>query len=74
MDYYQRIYKGVKGCPCCGGVSYYGIVGGGEFACQCSECGLKGKSVHLPNYWGKGGKRLIGRLFMRALKPWNRRV
>ena len=74
MDYYKRIYKGVKNCPCCGSQAYFGIVSGASFACQCGECGLTGKEVGLPNYWGKGGKRMIGRLYMRALAPWNRRV
>jgi len=74
MDYYKRIYKGVKNCPCCGGVSYFGIVSGGTYAVQCGDCDLTGKQVSLPGYWSKGGVRLMGRLFMRALKPWNRRV
>ncbi len=74
MNYYTRIYKGVKPCPCCGGVSYYNVVSGSEFACQCSECGLIGQKIDLPCYWGKGSKRLLGRMFMRALKSWNERT
>ena len=74
IGYTFRIYKGVKSCPCCGGKSYFGLKSGFSYACQCEECGLSGKSVDLPNYWSKGGQRMIGRLFMRAVKPWNRRV
>lgn len=73
MDYYKRIYKGVKDCPCCGGKAYFGIVSGGTYDIQCEECGLSGKNVNLPTYYSKGGVRLMGRLFIRALKPWNKR-
>lgn len=71
---YKRIYKGVKPCPCCGGRSYFGIKSGFSYACQCEECGLSGRGVELPDYCSKSGNKMIGRLFMRALKPWNRRV
>ena len=71
--FYDRYYKGVKSCPFCGGKSYFGVVSGGSWGCQCEECNVVGKVIQLPNYYNKGGERLWSRMFRRSLKHWNKR-
>lgn len=66
----------IKPCPMCGDVGMYRPIGSGSYAisCQNEKCRCKGLVVTLPDYYAKGGNRLMSRMFMRALNGWNTRV
>ena len=66
-----RFTKGVKKCPHCNGVAYFGVSGSLSFKVTCDTCGCSGPEVSYPSYWSKGGNRLWSRMYRRAIKPWN---
>jgi len=74
MDFYKRIYRGIKPCPCCGGKASFGVVDCLNYSITCEKCGMSSKSVMLPDYSTKRKDRIIGRLYNRSKKTWNRRT
>ena len=68
-----QCFKGVEDCPHCGGRSYFGVCSSSSYKVTCSLCKSSGPEVNLPDYWGKGMKRLWSRLYTRAVVPWNKR-
>ena len=64
----------IKKCPFCGGTAYFMVFNALSYNIRCLKCHSSGPVVWVPDYWSKGEKRLISRMFTRAVEPWNNRA